>query len=510
VPPATAAEWRFIWMILKDILQRHIENDKIMLMDSAQKISYRDFRSKAILLSDDLASSVECLTNCNNIGLLIKNSVEYALGYFAITLLNKTIVPIPVTSKQHEIQNIIEFCELDFIITTTAALYTFSQFAEKLTYTLMVYCIDDRSIHSFGDRQRDEYTPYHVADCDENKIAILLQTSGSTNNPKKVMLTHRNLITNVKANICALGLVENDITLIALPMHFGYCNTSQFLCHLYLGATIVIMDGLFFPIKMGKYIQEHLITNVSCIPTMLLAWLNMYDRMKVDLSSLRLVSYGGGGMPVEKLKEIMDLYPSCGFAQTYGLTEASTRIAVLPVPKRYQKLGAVGTAIDGVTIRVIDEYGKDATQGEVIVSGPNIMYGYYKNPQATQEVLKNGWLYTGDIGRLDEDDYLYIIGRRKNIIINEARNIYPEEVEEVLINHPDVLEALVYGVPDKMSGEVAYANVVLKKDRPDSNMEQILINYCLGLLSAYKTPRKIFFVRQLKKTNTNKIKRTVR
>lgn len=213
-------------------------------------------------------------------------------------------------------------------------------------------------------------------------------------------------------------------------------------------------------------------------------------------------------MPVEKLRELITSFPEIGFVQTYGQTEASPRITCLLPEDSLRKIGSVGKPIPGVQVAIVDDTGtpvEPGQPGEIIVHGKNVMKGYYKKPENTEKAIQNGWLHTGDIGRYDDEGYIYLVGRKKNIIISGGINIYPEEVEEMLLSHPAVKEACVTGVNHEWLGEVPIAKVVLHEG--ESISVNALINYCCENLSGYKVPERISIVDSLPKTYTGKMKR---
>ena len=320
------------------------------------------------------------------------------------------------------------------------------------------------------------------------------------------MLTHRNLISNIESNIQSLKLTEEDKCLIAMPMYFGYCNTAQFLTHLYLGASIVILDGMFFPKTFFFTVQNEQITNFTGVPSMLLTLLKYRYTSKYDISSLRYICFGGGKMPEEQLKKLIQLFSSVGFVQTYGQTEASPRITALLPKDALRKIGSVGTPIPNVRVKVVDEMGNCLpanTIGEVVVQGKNVMKGYFKQEKITKDTIVDGWLHTGDLGYLDKEGYLYLTGRKKNIIISGGINIYPEEIEEVLMRHPNVCDVCVFAEKHSMLGEVPVAQIVLY----DNNADLDLRTFCIKRLAMYKVPVKFELVENLEKTYNGKIKR---
>lgn len=335
----------------------------------------------------------------------------------------------------------------------------------------------------------------------------MIHTSGSTSKPKRVMLTHKNLFANARSIIQSLELRHEDRTLVMLPLMFASANTSQMITHLYLGATVVLNDTMFNPRLLFRTVEQEHITNMTIVPSMLMLLLDVHNTY--DISTLRTVCFGGGPTPVLKIQEIVKKFHGIGFVQMYGQTEASTRITHLLTRDFNNKMGSVGKPLSGIELKIVDQKGQEVKRGkngEIIVRGDNIMKGYYKKPEATAKTIVKGWLHTGDIARMDNDGFVYITGRVKNIINSGGKNIYPEEVEEVMLLYKNIKEVRVFAENDEFYGEVPVAEVV-RKDTAEKVAEDEIINYCIEHLSDYKVPARIYFVDAICKTPTGKIKR---
>lgn len=395
------------------------------------------------------------------------------------------------------------YCEISLLITDEENYYVLYDMAVQLNNKIVIYNISTGQFIQLGNgdfiKQGND---------DEEDVIIMLHTSGTTRNPKRVMLTNANIIANIESNIQSLEISSKDVCLIVLPMFFGYCNTSQFLSHLYVGAKLIIYNSIFSPRRFLDLIDKEKCTNTTCVPSMLFLVVNNAKRANYDLSSLRYMCFGGGIMPIDTLKKIINFFDKTGIIQTYGQTEASPRVTCLLPKDTKKKIGSVGKAIPNVVVDIFDEYDKPINNGEIgqiVVKGPNVMKGYYKQEEATKTTLRNGWLHTGDLGRFDEEGYLYIVGRIKNIIISGGLNIYPEEIEEVLINHPMIREVVVLGEKNDILSEVPVAKVVLKEGAFCTEDE--LKKYVMTKLTTNKVPHKFIFSDKLEHTYTGKIKR---
>jgi long-chain acyl-CoA synthetase len=289
--------------------------------------------------------------------------------------------------------------------------------------------------------------------------------------------------------------------------------TSQMLSHLYLGATIVIMHDIFLPNTFFSIVEAAKITNFTGVPPMILLMFEHRKRIHHDMSSLRFIGCCGSKIDSKNAKDFILSFPCIGFIIMYGQTEASTRITHLLPEDSLRKLGSAGTPIPGVKVKIINKNGAPVAQGEVgeiIVQGNNVMKGYYKRIEETNRTLVENWLYTGDLAYYDEEGYIYIVGRKKNVIISGGINIYPEEIEEVLMFNPAVKEVCIEGKKHNILGEVPIAKIVLHKEHIGFISENDIINYCFENISKYKIPTEVHFVDELNKTENGKVKRKQR
>lgn len=492
-------------MQVKELLIRQSTNDKVAFRCGSEKITFRQWYEASVEISEEIANKHSY--NALNCALFFPNGIEYVKAYFGVLFADKVIVPIGTKSKPLEIISTVKYHEVDIILSTSEnAEFLETVFAEY-DYRVAIFLCDKKVwIEVNPQNPVIEKTNFIQQKGDDSDVAIMLHTSGTTSDPKRVMLTNKNLIENIKSNIESLQLTEDNKVLIALPMHFGYCNTAQYLTQLYLGASCYIMDSLFLPKTFFKIVAEEKITMFTAVPSMLLMILDYRYSDRYDFSSLRYVCFGGGKMPIDKLRKLIEKFPTVGFVQTYGQTECSPRVTALLPEYSLKKIGSVGKTIPRVTVKVVDSEDREVLPneiGEIVVQGPNIMRGYYKKQEATDNVIRNGWLHTGDLGRFDEDGFLYITGRIKNMIISGGINIYPEEIEQIILQHDDVEDVCVYGEENDMLGEIPVAKVVLKKEVSPVDLKR----YCAQYLTDYKIPHRFEIVESLPKTYNGKVKR---
>jgi len=429
-------------MQLKDLLIRQSKNKSLAVNYKNQFLSYEDLYIEVNSVLKHI-NSIDVQISAN-VGIFLPNSIEYIIAYFSITFNDKVIVPIPIQFSNNDIQKTVEFCEMNFIITNSNYKKRILELFEILKVKIIVYVIDEKKYEVLNSNGNEI--------CDVNSysnltpdVALMLATSGTTSNPKRVMLTHKNLISNIESVIKSHNYNSDDNTLIFLPLYFGYCNTSQFLTHFYLGATLTIMDNIFLPNKFLKIIEDKRITNLAAVPTMLMLLLKNGDINRYNLSSLKYIFFGGGSTSRESILKLMNLFKNVELIQTYGQTEASPRLTYLNQSKTLEKVGSIGKALPGIELKIVNNSDEElgANQiGEIKVRGDNIMKGYYKMPNETEKVLKKGWLYTGDLAQKDDDGFLFLLGRKGNLIIRNGLNVYPEEIEKILITHFNIKEVL--------------------------------------------------------------------
>jgi long-chain acyl-CoA synthetase len=342
-----------------------------------------------------------------------------------------------------------------------------------------------------------------VVDRASDDTAVILYTSGTTGTPKGAELTHDNLKTNCEITRDMFGIGDDVVTLGALPLFHSFGQTCGMNATLAAGGTLSLIPR-FDPGKALEIIERDKVNLFQGVPTMYSALLHQKGRDKFDTSTLELCVSGGSAMPVELMRGFEDAF-KCKILEGYGLSESSP-VASFNRPDRERKPGSIGIPIEGVDMKVVDDDGNDIAQGEVgeiLIRGHNVMKGYWNKPDATGETLIDGWLHTGDMAKIDEDGYFFIVDRKKDLIIRGGYNVYPREIEEVLYEHPAVREAAVIGVKDDSLGEEVGAAVALKDGEDVSAQE--LREFVKEQVAAYKYPRRVWFVDDLPKGPTGKI-----
>ena len=519
---------------------------KPALIFGKRRITYRE-------LANQVNCAAQGLTRLgakkdDKLGILLKNCPEYVVSYFAILKTGGVVIPLNFMLKEEELNYILDNAGVSAVITSPEFMPVINRLKLRLENLKQVVMVGEESpgtinfselvseprpgaqgqeeLPAFGGTSpgneprlwRDMPRPWRdkeVSGAKPDDTAAILYTSGTTGHPKGVMLTHRNLTSNVAASIKAIRLTRKDRFLCLLPMFHSFAWTVCVLVPLYIGATITIVESVKPFGRVIKNIIKNRITIFVGIPPLYNVLSNipvpriLISRLLRMFNPLRLCVSGAASLPVEVLKKFEAKF-RLPLLEGYGLTEASPVVSINPLEKR--KPGSVGLPVPGVEVKVVDEEGNQLPpnkEGELLVKGENVMKGYYKLPEEIEKTLKDGRLYTGDIARIDEDGYVYIMDRKKDMIIVRGLNVYPREIEEVLYQNPKVAEAAVIGVKDEHRGEAPKAYVTLKEGEKLTETE--LIHFLRKRVASYKVPKTVEFRDSLPKTAAGKIlKRALR
>ncbi|MGH2728788.1 MAG: long-chain-fatty-acid--CoA ligase [Actinomycetota bacterium] len=338
-------------------------------------------------------------------------------------------------------------------------------------------------------------------------LAVLAYTSGTTGRPKGAMLTHENLLANLDqmSKVPVLAETEDDVVLLALPLFHIYALNVILGLTMRAGATAVLMER-FDAVGSLENVERHGVTVLFGAPPMFIAWLNTPGVERYDLSKVRLAVSGAAPLPAAVLE---DFRRKLGITiwEGYGLTETAPGVTSNAMGEE-AKPGSIGRSLPGIEVRIIDASGDDVEEGdpgEIIVRGPNVFRGYWRQEEATADVLADGWMHTGDVGYADADGYIFLVDRVKDLIIVSGFNVYPREVEDAIFRHPKVAEAAVVGIPHPYTGEAVKAFVVLKPG--ESATEEEILEFCKRSLARFKCPQVVEFVKELPHLPTGKVLR---
>lgn len=445
----------------------------------------------------------------DRIALQLLNCPEFVVAFYAIMKIGAVVVPINPLYKGKDLGDIMIDSGAVALISSPEISDSLNKVRPKLVaFKNLILTCDELQAKGLEAISLASLITVESADeiglaLPEDGLAEIIYTSGTTGMAKGAMLTHHNLYSNALTFAQYMGCTADEKVLIVAPIFHSAAQTCCLNSGIVSGATCYLLERWTTASDTLQALQDWQITFFFGPPTMYTFILGNQNLRDYQLS-LRVAFSGAASVPVEIFNKWLDVL---GFAivEGYGLSETSPVVTVNP-PLGVQKPGSIGIPIPEVRVQIMDEEGIELAIGEVgeiAVQGPNVMKGYWNNPEATAEFIRDGWFYTGDLGYKDEDGYFFIVDRKKDMINRGGLKVYPREVEEILYRHPAVLEAAVVGIPDKLSTEAVKAFVVLKADQTAKASE--LKSYCKEQLANYKVPKIIEFVQVLPKTATGKV-----
>ena len=484
--------------------------DRVAMYFMDKKITYREL-SEA---SDRLAQGLMNLGIEKNdrTAIFLSNSPEFVIAYFGIIKAGSIVVPINHMFKQQETEFILEDADASVVITSLAYLDIIRPIKEKLKSLKYIVLVDGITTDVLNFYEIIERTTARLRQViiDKDSVASILYTSGTTGQPKGAMLSHENFLSNCIACIQVIDVKKTDNFICLLPMFHSFAWTVCVLLPLSVAASITIIDSLRPFRKVVRNIIKKKVTVFVGIPSIYNILIHIHippvftSRILKMIDPLRICISGAAALPTEVLSAFEEKF-RVPLLEGYGLTETSPVVSLNPMRGK-RKPGSVGLPIEGVQVKVVNEQGSELRSGEIgeiLVKGPNVMRGYLKNEQATNQTIKDNWLFTGDMGRLDQEDYIYIVDRKKDMINVRGLNVYPAEIEKVLFRHPKIKEAAVLGIKDRLKGEVPKAFIVLKEKESLSASE--IVSYLRKDLAMFKIPKFIDFRDNLPKTATGKV-----
>jgi long-chain acyl-CoA synthetase len=437
----------------------------------------------------------------DRVGVMLPNVEYFPICYYGALRAGAAVVPMNVLLKEREVAFHLRDSGADVLL----AWHTFADAAHAGADRTGTECV----LVEPGefDAMLDRCEPLEeVAPREPQDTAVILYTSGTTGTPKGAELTHANLLRNVEVGVGVFGLDERAVTLGALPLFHAFGQTCGLNATIAVGGCLTLIPR-FDGSKALEILERDRVTVFEGVPTMYAAMLHSPRAAETDTSTLEVCVSGGAAMPVELMRAFEAQF-GCQVLEGYGLSETSP-VASFNRRDRERRPGSIGLPVEGVELRVVGDDGTEVAQGEVgeiAIRGHNVMKGYWRRPDATAEVLDaDGWLRTGDLGRCDADGYLFIVDRKKDLVIRGGYNVYPREVEEILYEHPDVREAAVVGVPHDELGEEVAAAIALKDGARTSVGK--LREFVKQRVAAYKYPRKVWLEDALPKGPTGKILR---
>jgi len=496
------------------------------VVQRGRRCSYGEVRSKADRLAAFLADGI--ISRGDRVALLLENSPEYVICYFAILKAGGVVVPLNGNIPERGLAVLLKDFSPKAVIVHSAdveKVMGISPGVPSLCHVLSLPAgrganpgdsckippsggnarvIDAGDlISSAGKGER----PYGGVDPGLDALAMIIYTSGTTAAPKGVMLTHRNLCANARSIVQYLRLIADDRVMVVLPFYYSYGN-SLLTTHAMTGGTLVLENTLMYPNVVLDTMVSERVTGFSGVPSTYAILLNKSSLKTRRFPALRYVTQAGGAMSPRHARELKAILPTVDVFIMYGQTEASARLSYLEPGELLRKAGSIGKAIPGVTLTLVGKGNRTVDvgeTGEIVARGENIMPGYWGKPEETEKVLRDDRLHTGDFARSDEEGFLYIVGRRTDMIKSGAHRISAKEIEEILLEIPQVGEAAVVGVEDEILGEAIKAYIV-RKDGESISAQEVL-SYCRKNLPSFKIPRSVDFLAEIPKTDSGKSKK---
>lgn len=494
-----------------DLLRRTVERvpEVDFVIHGERRVRYRELWADIAALAHFLKQ--QGVARGDRVAILLPNSPEYIAAYYGALAAGGVAVTLNTNGRAREIASWLAHSEAKWLI--AEASHAELALAVRGIPSLRVIVVGDTTTLEQAVVSWDDVRKTGTGDDSAIEIpapdvpAAILYTSGTTGRPKGVVLTHGNLASNTRSIVAYLELGSSDRCLSVLPFYYSYGN-SVLQTYAAVGGSLVLENSMVYPHQVVARIASERATGFAGVPSTYALLLQRVCLDEYDLGSLRYMTQAGGPMPQTNVFKLRTALPQVRLFVMYGQTEATARLTYLPPERLTEKLGSVGVPIPDVAIQIRDESGHEVKRGvvgEVCAHGPNIMHGYWKDPVATTEVVQDGWLRTGDLGYMDDEGYIFLQGRSKDMIKSGAHRINPQDIEEVVGELPEVMEVAVVGIPDDILGQIIKAFIVVQ---PNASLQATAVKaHCHARLASYKIPRHVEFVNQLPKTASGKIQR---
>ncbi len=504
-------------MIVGELLRRgsKLYPDRLALRYQGRDLSYGELNQRVTRLANGMLRLG--LRKGDRIAILAQNCHQYVEVYLASATIGAVTVPLNARLKGGELKYIINNSEAKLLLISSDFLEMIAAIRAELPLVEHHVCISQQApgFETYESLLGSASSEVPYVQPTESDVVCQIYTSGTTGLPKGAMLTHRNVLSNATSCCLEQEIKPGDNYLMVLPLyHVAGCTLT--VSTLLMGGMLTIHPA-FSPPDVMRSIGQDRITQAALVPVMISFLLRVPNLEQYDLSSLKYVVYGAAPIAPSLLKQAMGVF-KCNFIQGYGLTEAAAFASLLRADdhlpegssEQIKRLSSVGREILGSEVRVVNDQGEEVAAGEIgeiLVRGNNVMQGYWKMPEATAEALRDGWLHTGDLATVDEAGYVYIVDRKKDMIVSGGENIYPREVEATFLTHPAVADVAVIGVPDEVWGEAVKALVVLKEGQTAT--KQDLIDFCAAKLAGFKKPKSVEFRTDLPRNAMGKILKRV-
>jgi long-chain acyl-CoA synthetase len=489
-----------------ELLCRSVErypNKEAFVCDD-DRLTYREFQERVVQISQGL-SELCGVSSGDRVGLLLGNSMELALCFFATARIGGIGVILNTRLPSEALEQIIDDSSPRVLIVHEACWETLAPIKARLGTVQHVVVAPQSSLPGIPGLDELNGCAKEAEVVSEGQICCLMYTSGTTGLPKGVMITHRNIVINSINCHIVEDFQAEDVNLIMVPLFHVTGLFGQLLLATYVGGKNVILTN-YKTEKVLSLIEREQVSFIATVPTILRMMMRHPDHAKYDVRSLKKIMFGGAPSDLPLIRELVQSYPGAKICEGFGMTEATVVVTLLPPEDCTRKLNSVGLPLPFVDIKIVDDHDQEVKVGEVgelCVRGPTVAKGYWNNPKGTQETFRDGWLHTGDLARFDEEGYIFVMGRKKEMIIRGGENVYCVEVENVLCSHPDVVEAVLVGVPDEVFGEEGKAVIVYKPGR-EARVNEIL-EYCRRRLAPYQVPKYITATESLPRNSSGKV-----
>ncbi len=488
----------------------HKYPQKIALICEQERMTYQEFDDRVNRLANGLLRLG--LTKGDKVAVLLFNSIPLVEVFFASAKAGGVFTPVNFRFTAEEVFYILDHSDARFFIYGEE----FSELVEnirprlkKVEFYFSIGGSAPPSILNYETFLKESLSQEPDIPLSEKDECQLMYTSGTTGKPKGAILTHENLLWNLFNTVLGREEKEGETSIVIGPLYHTAALNNHFLTRVAMAGTSVLVRQ-FDPERVMKMIEQEKVTVISGAPSAYHLMLSLPEG-RYDTRSITKCTTGASILPNETKETLIKLFPNLsGIYDVYGCTEATPSIAILKAKDSLSKRECVGQAVAFLEVRIVDDQDRDVKTGEVgevICRGPNVMKGYYKDEEATREALRGGWLHTGDLARMDEEGFIYIVDRKKDMIVSGGENIYPREIEEILYSHPKIEDAAIFGVPDPLWGESVRAVIVLKKGEAMTAEE--VIEYCKNHLASYKKPRSVEFVESLPRNPSGKVLKTI-
>jgi long-chain acyl-CoA synthetase len=477
--------------------------DRCAVQDGTTRLLYGDLLNQARSIAAHLCA--QGLQRGERVAFILPNSAEFVAAYYGVLMAGGVAVLLNAAGKTRDFAAWLCDCDPSFVLLDPNHADAATAVAE-LPRPAVAWKTSGDPAAPFG-LSIASRSPDVAAQCTQDDPACILYTSGTTSRPKGVVLSHGNLASNTASIAEYLQLGAQDSIVTVLPFYYSY-GSSVLHSHVRVGARLILEKNLVYPHAVVESLARERATGFAGVPSTFALLLSRVKLHDYDLSGLRYVTQAGGAMSAATTQRLRAALPDTAVFVMYGQTEATARLSYLPPEHLERKLGSVGIAIPGVTLEVRSEHGSAAAideVGEIWARGPNVMLGYWRNEQATAEVKRDGWLKTGDMGRMDSEGYLYLVGRRSDMIKSGAHRIHPQDIEDVIAELPQVREVAVVGVDDPILGQAIRAFVALAEAAVLTPMQ--IQAHCRERLANYKIPKIVTMVASLPRTASGKIRR---